>query len=343
MDDSTCELPNPEPRNSIVERSGPINVALFNSKFDHVDVLDARGDVIESNRAFRELCNSYGNFLDHCRTLQEAGNEGIGKIMEGIASVLSGKRELYQSDYQFKTNSMTTRWYALQAQSLEAGKVLLTHRDITRRKLLEEEVLGISEREQTRLAQALHDGLCQVLNGMTLTIAVLADSLRLKNAPESDEIEYLLKTAQIASQQMRQLYHRVAPMDHGDDALCVALHHLTRRINQKIPCIFTSAPDITIPKRQIASLLYQIAQEASSEAEQLAMVKKIVIRLLTKFGNLILEIRDDGSSIHRNLEEWQGKFDLLGYRASLFGARLRLVSEPGHGNKVICIIPRSIP
>ena len=50
-------------------------------------------------------------------------------------------------------------------------------RDITERKRLEKEILEISEREQRRIGQDLHDGLCQQLAGIELMSQVLAQKL----------------------------------------------------------------------------------------------------------------------------------------------------------------------
>jgi len=51
-------------------------------------------------------------------------------------------------------------------------------RDITERKRLEKEILEISDREQRRIGQDLHDGLCQHLAGIELMSQVLAQKSR---------------------------------------------------------------------------------------------------------------------------------------------------------------------
>src|ERR1035437_6601840 len=54
-------------------------------------------------------------------------------------------------------------------------------RDITERKRLEKEILEISEREQRRIGQDLHDGLCQHLAGVEMLAQVLAQKLAKKS------------------------------------------------------------------------------------------------------------------------------------------------------------------
>src|ERR1700676_5120248 len=62
-------------------------------------------------------------------------------------------------------------------------------RDITERKRLEKEILEISNREQRRIGQDLHDGVCQHLAGVAYRIDILADQLQEKNMAESSEAE----------------------------------------------------------------------------------------------------------------------------------------------------------
>ena len=56
-------------------------------------------------------------------------------------------------------------------------------RDISDRKRLEREILEISEREQRRIGQDLHDGLCQQLTGTALLVRALQQKLRRRQSP----------------------------------------------------------------------------------------------------------------------------------------------------------------
>src|SRR5206468_3469600 len=58
-------------------------------------------------------------------------------------------------------------------------------RDIADRKRLEHEVLAVSEREQRRMGQDLHDGLCQQLAGIECMTRALQRKLSTQSSPES--------------------------------------------------------------------------------------------------------------------------------------------------------------
>ena len=53
------------------------------------------------------------------------------------------------------------------------------------RERVERELLEISEREQRRMGQDLHDGLCQHLTGATLAGQVLEEKLAALGLPET--------------------------------------------------------------------------------------------------------------------------------------------------------------
>ena len=79
---------------------------------------------------------------------------------------------------------------------LPADRLLIVIRDITETAHLERQVLQISDREQRRLAQDLHDGLGQHLVGVAFLLRSLRNELR--GAPTTsrvDEIEHLLAEA----------------------------------------------------------------------------------------------------------------------------------------------------
>ena len=59
--------------------------------------------------------------------------------------------------------------------------------EIMERERLERELLDISEREQRRIGQILHDSLCQHLTGTTLAAQVLEEKLAARQLPETAE------------------------------------------------------------------------------------------------------------------------------------------------------------
>src|SRR5271154_1074315 len=78
-------------------------------------------------------------------------------------------------------------------------------RDVTERKRLEKEIIEISNREQQRIGQDLHDGLCQELAGIELMCQVLEQKLALKSEPESKQVGEIAQHIRDAISHTRKL------------------------------------------------------------------------------------------------------------------------------------------
>src|SRR5260370_23061060 len=85
----------------------------------------------------------------------------------------------YDEEYRIVRPDGTLRWirdraFPVRNEAGEVYRIAGIAEDITERKRLEREVLEISDREQCRLGQDLHDGICQQL----VSIAFATDLLR---------------------------------------------------------------------------------------------------------------------------------------------------------------------
>src|SRR5437763_5054784 len=108
--------------------------------------------------------------------------------------------------------------------------------EISRRKGLEGEILEISDREQQRLGQELHDGLCQHLTAVAFMARSVA--LRLKNhrVVEVSDIDKIAEFVNEAAADTRNLSHALHRLDVDAVGFVTALEDLVDRAIWKIPC-----------------------------------------------------------------------------------------------------------
>src|SRR5207244_1322118 len=125
-----------------------------------------------------------------------------------------------------------------------ANKELLD--EIARRKGLEGEILEISDREQQRLGQELHDGLCQHLTAVAFMARSVA--LRLKNhrVIEVRDIEKIAQLVNDAATDTRDLSRALHRADVDAVGLVDALQYLVDREIWKIPCRLEIKPAFRI-------------------------------------------------------------------------------------------------
>src|SRR5436190_11910940 len=108
--------------------------------------------------------------------------------------------------------------------------------EMGRRKGLEGEILAISDREQQRLGQELHDGLCQHLTAVAFMARSVA--LRLKNHRVIDaaDIEKIAQLVNDGATDMRNLSRALHQSDVDAPRLTAALQDLVDREIWRTPC-----------------------------------------------------------------------------------------------------------
>jgi PAS domain S-box-containing protein len=213
--------------------------------------------------------------------------------------------------------------------------------EIQRRKGLEGEILEISDREQQRLAQELHDGICQHLTA----VAFMARSvgLRLKNhrVIEVKDIEKIAELVNNAATDTRNLSRALHRFDVDAAGLVEALEDLVDREMWRTPCRLEVKPSFHLEDDTVAAHLYRIAREAVINANKHAQARQIVVKL-ERSGQrqMLLSITDDGVGVQKARNGARGLgFHIMNYRAGLMGGQLKVETPEKGGTRVACYLP----
>src|SRR5438874_10013745 len=227
------------------------------------------------------------------------------------------------------------RTHELDAANTELKK------EIERRKGLEGEILAVSDREQQRLGQELHDGVCQHLTAVAFMARSVA--LRLKNhrVIEVGDIEKIAQLVNNAATDTRNLSRALHRIDVDSAGFVTALQDLVDREIWHIPCRLEAKPSFHIEDDIAAGELYRIAREAVINANKHSEARQIVIRLERAGSEMVLRVIDDGVGLPSDPKTKRGLgAHIMGYRARLIGARLEIDSPKGRGTRVSCYLPR---
>src|SRR5437667_1420184 len=212
--------------------------------------------------------------------------------------------------------------------------------EIDQRKGLEEEILAISDREQQRLGQELHDGVCQHLTAVAFMARSVA--LRLKNhrVIEVSDIEKIAQLVNQGATDMRNLSRALHRSDIDAPRLTDALQDLVDREIWRVPCRLEVKPSFQIEDDAVAAQLYRIAREAVINANKHAQAREIVVSLERSPGGMVLRVTDDGVGFSNGAELRRGLgFHIMNYRAQLMGGRLEIDSPKRGGTRVSCYLP----
>ncbi len=215
-------------------------------------------------------------------------------------------------------------------------------RDISERKRLEKTVLEISEREQRRIGQDLHDGLGQHLTGIAFMTKVQEQKLAERQIPEAADAAKIVQLVNDAIRKTRELSRGLLPVVSDAHGLMSALRLYAIEIEDLfgIACRFQCEEAVLIHDGPMATHLYHIAQEAVNNAIKHGHAKSIVIRLFSGEREGTLIIRDDGVGIERPPAPHAGVgLHIMNYRAGMIGGNLEVKRELPRGTAVTCRFP----
>jgi signal transduction histidine kinase len=213
---------------------------------------------------------------------------------------------------------------------------------LMRTRELEQEIVRVGEREQMRIGQDLHDGLCQSLVAIDCAAECLRADLEARAVPEAKAaggIQRMLKDAVIEA---RNIARGVFPVQMDSAGLPVALQELADRTSRlrQIPSSLTVSGDVRVDDPQTAMHLYRIAQQALNNALQHSSASQIVIGLTREGRTLNMTVSDNGWGFDEKKAPSRGMgLQTMRYRARQIGAELEVNARPGRGTQIRCTLP----
>ena len=215
--------------------------------------------------------------------------------------------------------------------------------DITTGKRLEWQILEISDREQARIGQDVHDGLSQQLISAGFDINALHARLVDQSHREARTVGRVAALIDEAITQARQLARGLFPVKLEENGLVSALQELAASVTSrfKIACRTKCPEPVPIADNAVATHLYRIAQEAVNNAFKHSHARRIHIGLRATAAAIELTVTDDGTGIsaERDLTHGLG-LHIMDYRARTIGGTLTVRPGAAGGTKVSCCVPR---
>lgn len=263
----------------------------------------------------------------------------LGQIQSAVAVVVNiNDRKKAESQLR-RSKQMLEELVEQRTKALRESNEELEN-EITRRRGLEGQILELSDREQQRLAQELHDGLCQELTAigfMARATALRVKDHRVLDPADLEQIATLVSRAATDARNISRALHRV---DVDALGLVEALENLATREIWKTPCRLEAKRGFQIEDDRVAINLYGIAREAVVNANKHARAQQIVIRLAQTKSETILSISDDGVGLKPQRQKSPSMgLHIMDYRARSIGGRLVVESPKGGGTRVICSVP----
>lgn len=275
------------------------------------------------------------------KQIMEAVRDLTGQIAETEKGYLARSRAESQS---VLSGTVTTALLGGIVGVLAVGAAIIVLRaDIREREKLEQALVMEGDREQRRVGQDLHDGLCQQLAGIGYLAKALQSDLGRVSADHARAAARITELIGAAVAQARNVSYGLHPVELVEDGLMSALRQLaaTTQTTFGIPCQFECPSQVLVSDNEVAIHLYRIAREAVHNAGRHAKPKQIIVRLVARQDVVSLEIRDDGVGMPRDVVKGIG-MQTMRFRADGLGGELVINSTPAAGTSVVCTFPARV-
>jgi signal transduction histidine kinase len=345
--------------------------SVLDSLYSHVAVIEKDGRIVAVNEAWRRFASrndarspsavSEGaNYFEVCSNASDEGSEYAWKAMEGIKSVLEGRKKMFTMEYPCSSPD-ETRYFVMVVVPLKRpeGGGVVTHTNITRRIQAEKELLEsreeyrditrqlLSAREDAsrRLARELHDSFSQRI----ALISMMAARMQIECAGE--KIEENLKRIQSEMKKLSGDVHDISRQLHPsiieELGLSDAVASFCRSFagNEGIPVDFDTSGIPVDMKRETAINIYRIIQESMNNAAKHSKAERIKVMLKAAGGSVSVSVSDDGTGFDPEAVRGKKRLGLVSLRerAALIGGTLKIKSSPGRGTTVSVEAPLEPP
>jgi PAS domain S-box-containing protein len=305
-----------------------------------VVVLDPLGGIVRFNRACEETSGLAFEDVRHRRIWDVCLSDTDRARTRAVFNELIGGGTPGSHEVRWTTRDGGHRLIAWSHTVLRnAGGsiafVIATGLDVTDRRALETAVLDISEREQVRIGQDLHDGLGQHLTGVAFLSKVLqqklAESTLTHAASDAARIAQLVNEAIAIT---RELSHGLLAGHVAAHGLSSALRALAAEVQDvcHITCRFTCDDAPECDDVSVATHLFRIAQEAVNNAMHHGRADEIMIDLAAGDRPATLTVSDNGVGFSDNGDSSRHGMGLriMRHRAAMIGGNLSVERASQH-------------
>jgi signal transduction histidine kinase len=207
-------------------------------------------------------------------------------------------------------------------------------------------VSNLLDRERTRMAYALHDGLTQTVAGAILELEALAKRI------ERDPVE-ALQVLEGSKTEIRRALAELRGMlfdlsQHPDEQRTPS-EPLTRYVDDvvkrwRLPARVAVEGDLSSVPGRVLSVAYVVIREALANAAKHAAGRNVTVTLSAGHDDLTVIVGDGGRGFTHQDELAAREanhigLDMLRRRVGEVGGTLRVESRPGNGTRVIAQLP----
>jgi PAS domain S-box-containing protein len=318
---------------------------------DIVLILDANGKIQYSSQSISNILGYKSYHL-----LGKDLSQFIKNPLE-VMDLLLGNTDVHVPDTllkEFKFKHLNGEWIDLEAITnnllnyKNVNGIVINARNITKRKQAEaslmKSIVNTQEKERTRFAKDLHDGLGQVLTAAKINLNIAQEELKIvEDSKEQKIFDTIHKLLKQAISDTKTISHNITPHHLKDLGLIDTLKDLSANMSEvtKSEINFVSNVSKTGFSEEIDISLYRIVQELYNNSLKHGQATKIEMELSVDPEFVSLTYSDNGKGFNSKVVSNNTGIGLKNINTrviALFG-EISIVSEENFGFRATLSIP----
>lgn len=198
----------------------------------------------------------------------------------------------------------------------------------------------VRERERGHLARELHDELGALLTAAKLDVARLKSRLGPDGTEVVQRLQHLTDTLNSGIALKRRIIEDLRPSSLSNLGLTASLEILAREFSERSGVdVATDLEPVQLDDAHQLTV-YRIVQESLTNMAKYADARHARIAMRTSGGQVEVAVQDDG----KGFEPVDPPLSTRGlanirHRVEAAGGRLSVESQPGHGTRVVAVLP----
>ncbi|MCX8123180.1 MAG: PAS domain S-box protein [Spirochaetes bacterium] len=320
----------------VLKRSEELFAAVFDATPVALTLVDMdTGEIVKANKLFRTMAHIEN--INKKVLLFELGlvkKSDIRKLYKKLLKL--GKI----NDYEIQLNYNGGERIAILSAELiiihNKRMVILSLTDITEKRMLEKELISISENERKSIGQDLHDDIIPHLIGIEVMVKALSQQLQKKTKNTMQDLDDIRRLLSLAIVKVRQLSKGLSPAYFiSNQGLPVLLEEMCNAIQKiyGIQCHFEQNGIININDPTVLSQIYYIVQGGVHNAVKHSMAQLITVMINADIENVSVIIQDNGKGFDVATVDGMG-LKIMKHRASSIAATLCIESAINRGTRI---------
>lgn len=199
-------------------------------------------------------------------------------------------------------------------------------------------ILETEEKERSRIAKDLHDGIVQDLTAIKIDLNATISNVPLEL---QNQISQILKAVDIAAKEVREISYQMMPVTLKELGLIKAMEELLNRTLAKNNILYHFdyfGIEERLPEK-IEVTVYRISQELLNNTIKHSRAKNVSILLQVKNNTLQLTYEDDGIGFNSTTIKKGIGLNSLGSRIEMVKGSLEFDTSPNEGTTAYIRIP----